>query len=150
MVFGHVQHYFPPFANRLLTGLEEFEEKIEALEKKTEKGEEEGGWLTTIVREFAKVKQEVEQELDQGQEENIDVEQEDLEPPLLDPTWGLGYGTNSNRGKRELLDDHDEKMENTHKDGSDADQCRKKVWRCMSGVLERGVKYVENPLGLLG
>jgi hypothetical protein len=33
---------------------------------------------------------------------------------------------------------------------SGSERCKLAIWRCLSGIMESGVKYIEKPHGLLG
>jgi hypothetical protein len=33
---------------------------------------------------------------------------------------------------------------------SGSERCKLAVWRCLSGILETGIKYIEKPQGLFG
>merc|ERR1711981_858738 len=128
-------------------GLEEFEEKIEALGQQEEEDNKSETWISNLVKEYAKVKKEAEQEMEEEEEEqNEDVELEDLEPPLLDPMWGLNL-TNTTRTKRSS-EDEGPSPNKIEQDGSNS-QCMLGVWRCLSGVLESGVMHIDRPGGLM-
>ena len=95
-----------------------------------------------------KVKKEAEQEMEEDDEEqDEDVELEDLEPPLLDPMWGLNL-TNTTRTKRSSEDE--EPSPNKIEEDASKSQCMLGVWRCLSGVLESGVMHIDRPGGLMG
>ena len=132
------------------SGLEDFEEKMEALgDKEVDNEEGNDSWINNLVREYAKVKKETEEEI-KREEEAGDVDLEGLEPPLLDPTWGLG-GTNGTRSRRAV---DDGTKGNTDDDGSVAKAasgsgCMVEVWRCLSGVLEAGVMHLDTPGGIM-
>ena len=49
---------------------------------------DETGWIGNILKEFAKVKKDVEEEVINVEEEATH-DNHDIEPPLLDPKWGL-------------------------------------------------------------
>jgi hypothetical protein len=135
--------YSPPVA-----GLEEFEEKMDALgqeEEATHGGTT--GWIDSLVAEFAAVKKQVEEELAVGKEAGEEVEQEDLEPPDLDLKWGLGV-TSSTRSQRSVGEEEAGRGPNGA--GEPGPQCVVKVWRCLSGLLEGGVVRVDRPGGVMG
>ena len=99
-----------------------------------------------------KVKKEAEQEMEEEDEEqNEDVELEDLEPPLLDPMWGLNLTNATQRSKRSSEDEQPSpnKVEQDDASGPKS-QCMLGVWRCLSGVLESGVMHIDRPGGLMG
>ena len=84
--------------------------------------------------------------------ENEDLEQEDLEPPLLDPMWGLNF-TETTRSKRSSQEEENSRneIETEKKDQTGSkSQCMLGAWRCLSGVLETGVMHIERPGGLMG
>merc|ERR1712203_641449 len=119
-------------------------------------GEEENKsetWISNLVKEYAKVKKEAEEEMAEDDEiENEDLEQEDLEPPLLDPMWGLNF-TETTRSKRWSEDEENSRneIETDKKDQTGSkSQCMLGAWRCLSGVLEKGVMHIERPGGLMG
>ena len=72
-------------------GLEEFEEKINKLGEEEEAKLEEGSWIGDLLKEFAKVKTDVEKELINEDDETED-DIHDIEPPLFDPKWSLDTG----------------------------------------------------------
>ena len=128
------------------SGLEEFEEKIEALGEEEEITEDGENWINSLVKEFANVKKEVEEELkiENGKAES--TEMPDLEPPDLQTRWGLNL-MNGTRQKRET--GYEEFLEpNSIEDGGS--DCRVGVWRCLSGVLEGGVRSMDRPGGVMG
>ena len=98
---------------------------------------------------YAKVKKEAEEEMkEDADEQDEDVELEDLEPPLLDPMWGLNF-TTTTRNKRSS-EDEEPAANQVQKDNGDKSQCMLGVWRCLSGVLESGVMHIDRPGGLMG
>ena len=101
-----------------------------------------------LVKYHTKVKKEAEQEMEEDDEvQDEDVELEDLEPPLLDPMWGLNW-TNTTRSKRSSEDE--ELSPNKIEQEGSKSQCMLGVWRCLSGVLESGVMHIDRPGGLMG
>ena len=101
-----------------------------------------------LVKYHTKVKKEAEQEMEEDDmEQDEDVDLEDLEPPLLDPMWGLNL-TNTTRTKRSS-EDEGPSPNKIEQDGSKS-QCMLGVWRCLSGVLESGVMHIVRPGGLMG
>ena len=86
-----------------------------------------------------------------NEEQDEDVELEDLEPPLLDPMWGLNLTNTTQRSKRSS-EDEQPSTNNVQPDDGDASksQCMLGVWRCLSGVLESGVMHIDRPGGLMG
>jgi len=149
------------YGDLLWVGLEEFEEKIERLGQAEEKKQEEegGSWINSILKELLRVKQETEEEMKEQEDEAVDdaADEEDLEkiePPLLDMSW-----TEDQQKLQTIVDEQVAKkrikrsVETKNKKLKEADiqeSCKIKIWRCMSGVLESGVKYIEKPGGIMG
>jgi len=104
------------------------------------------------VKEYAKVKKEAEEEMkEDGEEQDEDIEQEDLEPPLLDPMWGLNWtNTTQRRNKRSSEDEQPSANKVEQEDTTSKSQCMLGVWRCLSGVLESGVMHIDRPGGIMG
>ena len=84
---------------------------------------------------------------EEDEEQDEEVELKDLEPPLLDPMWGLNF-KNTTRTKRSS-EDEDPSPNKISEDVSKS-QCMIGVWRCLSGVLESGVMHIDRPGGLMG
>ena len=124
---------------------------MEALgEKEVDNEEGNESWINNLVREYAKVKKETEEEI-KSEEETSNLDLEGLEPPLLDPTWGLGVA-NGTRSRRAV--DDDTKMnivaDKSVANASTGSGCMVEVWRCLSGVLEAGVMHLDTSGGIMG
>ena len=68
--------------------MEEFEEKVNSWGEQEEANMDKGSWIGDLLKEFAKVKSDVEKEFINEEDETTD-DIHDIEPPLLDPKWGL-------------------------------------------------------------
>jgi len=138
-------------------GLEEFEEKVNSWGEHEEANVDETGWIGNILKEFAKVKKDVEEEVINVEEEATH-DNHDIEPPLLDPKWGLAADPES----PSIHEDKETKLSkrSTSEDATlnmidgvvenlvGGDSCRLGAWRCVSGVMEGGVKFLDKPAGL--
>jgi len=118
-------------------GMENFEEKI----SKPEYIEEGETWTAELFRDFSRYKTELEEEMN---EENIEINSvsSEIEPPSLESRWGLEQESSGSDGVRE------ETEEFKNLDDTNDSTCKAKVWRCLSKVLESGVKHMEKPGGL--
>ena len=65
--------------------MENFEERVNAQDLNVV---EEETWMKKLFRDFSKYKIELENEMQEETSVTNNIER-DLEPPLLDPTWGL-------------------------------------------------------------
>lgn len=81
---------------------------------------------------------------------------------MLDETWGLGERTiNKNRtesfeelpfavhNRTERAAPVEDEMDNSV-EAEGEEKCRVQMWRCLSGVIEGGLHYVDSPDGLMG
>ena len=68
--------------------MEEFEEKVNSWGDQEEANTDETSWIGNILKEFAKVKKDVEEEIINVEDDSTH-DNHDIEPPLLDPRWGL-------------------------------------------------------------
>ena len=105
-----------------------------------------------LLKHYVKVMKEAEEEMkEDGEEQDEDIEQEDLEPPLLDPMWGLNWtNTTQRRNKRSSEDEQPSANKVEQEDTTSKSQCMLGVWRCLSGVLESGVMHIDRPGGIMG
>lgn len=136
-----------------VAGLEEFEEKIDKIAEGENTGED--SWITKIYNKFSGYN-DVDNEL-------TDEDMDGIEPPMLDETWGLGQRTIN---KNSTVGNFDElpfavhnRTERAAEDVNELDnaveaegeeKCRVQMWRCLSGVIEGGLHYVDSPDGLMG
>ena len=75
--------------NSLFLGLEEFEEKMSKLGEPAGEESEEQGWINSLIKEFGRVKKDVEEEIS-NEDDLLTNDVHDIEPPLFDPKWSLG------------------------------------------------------------
>lgn len=124
----------------IVLGMENFEERVNEQESKGEYVEGDT-WTNKVLRDFSKYKAELEKEME---EEISDTKMisSDLEPPLLDPIWGLEVQTST------LGVGNDDGEDMKKEDFIIEERCKVKVWRCLSKVMELGVKQIEKPGGL--
>ena len=78
--------------NTIITGLEEFEEKIDKIAEGEDDGE--NSWISKIYNQFSF--------FNDGENSLEENDMDGLEPPLLDETWGLGVRTGG-KGERIIL-----------------------------------------------
>ncbi|XP_059097350.1 uncharacterized protein LOC131891730 isoform X3 [Tigriopus californicus] len=147
-------------------GLEEFEDKVDKLAH----GQgDENSWIGNLYHKF--------KGSFMGVEGNT-IEQDGLEPPILDDKWGLGdvhtlFSENNSTltvdnstvasnvtehsiSKRALEDEDAEFLEETAEDdefvkslSGDA-KCRTKFWRCVGKVAKGSIHYMQEPGGISG
>ncbi|XP_059097349.1 uncharacterized protein LOC131891730 isoform X2 [Tigriopus californicus] len=150
----------------VLSGLEEFEDKVDKLAH----GQgDENSWIGNLYHKF--------KGSFMGVEGNT-IEQDGLEPPILDDKWGLGdvhtlFSENNSTltvdnstvasnvtehsiSKRALEDEDAEFLEETAEDdefvkslSGDA-KCRTKFWRCVGKVAKGSIHYMQEPGGISG
>jgi len=129
-------------------GLEEFEEKIDRIAEG--QGQDENNWIANLYNTFVGEYGQVDNEL---KEEDMDG----IEPPILDETWGLGTKKTATTVEDPVSLDEDEDEERAKRSvednvvqGSDEEKCRVDMWRCLSGVIEGGLHYMDKPEGIMG
>ena len=125
----------------LLSGLEDFEDKIDKIASGVD--QDENSWINQIYNKLS----------DAANENPDDYEESDgLEPPMLDETWGLKDGDeateNEVKTKRSVKDDTFRKELEEIYDGDSS--CRSKLWTCMSKVAMGGLSYVNTEDGITG
>lgn len=135
----------------LWQGLEEFEEKIDAIAEGEDDGET--SWISNIYNQFSF--------FNDGDNSVEEADMEGLEPPLLDTTWGLGQRTNNkeimaNATIEESVPLNSSEEQSTKEKRSTDEQeddveekCRVEMWRCFSKVIEGGLHYMDSPDGIL-
>jgi len=145
----------------ILSGLEEFEEKIDKIAEGQDHGED--NWISRIYNQFSFFN-DVDNSL-------ADTDMDGIEPPMLDETWGLGIRNSSSfkkttanttieepvkldtesasRKKREVIEDEDV-LDDEVESLDTEEKCRVDMWRCLSHVIEGGLHYIDNPEGLYG
>jgi len=123
----------------IVLGMENFQERVNDEESMQDDFKGDEGWISKLFREFHTYKTGLQYEFE---EHFIDSLAVNPEPPLLDLTWGLddkistaGIGGDPNEEDSTVIDNG---------------KCKVKVWRCMSTVMEEGVKYIEEPAGIWG
>merc|ERR1712050_4367 len=149
--------------HQIITGLEEFEEKIDKIAEGQDGGDD--SWISKIYNQFSFFN-EVDDQL-------TDSDMDGLEPPLLDETWGLGVrnvtvknitanatieepvklNKEENSRKKRSVDDDEDAAQNDDDDEELVDteeKCRVDMWRCLSKVIEGGLHYIDDPDGLMG
>jgi len=136
------------FFDDILFGLEEFEEKIDRIAEG--QGQDENNWIANLYNTFVGEYGQVDNEL---KEEDMDG----IEPPILDETWGLGTKKTATTVEDPVSLDEDEDEERAKRSvednvvqGSDEEKCRVDMWRCLSGVIEGGLHYMDKPEGIMG
>ena len=119
-----------------ISGLEDFENKIDKIKIGGSEEESLPGWVYSIFYKYGNDVLDI--------DDNF-TEIEGLEPPMLDETWGLKNNKNS---KPNFIDESFAKtIQNIF---NDTISCRAKMWRCAMRVAEDGLEYLHEPEGLIG
>ena len=78
----------------LISGLEEFEEKIDKIAEGQDDAD--GSWISQIYNQFSFFNDDVDNKL-------TEADMDGIEPPLLDETWGLGIRNSSSFKSKTLV-----------------------------------------------
>jgi len=154
---GDTASVFSNSLHRVMSGLEEFEEKIERLTDNAGDEDAENSWISGLFNQFSSL---------YGQDTLTMEDIDGMEPPILDETWDLGVKKRNSGAKKSSVEKENILEKEAEEDIEEANirakrstkekvsggrtKCRKEMWRCVSRVVEDSLDYMDKPDGLMG
>ena len=123
-----------------MLGLEDFENSIDKISSGN--GDDEPSWIQKIFYKYREY-------VNPFEDDEVVLELDGLEPPMLDETWGIRYETNDAHTNFAVVDNSfGNQLKGIYNKTSI--NCKTKMWRCVARVAEGGLDYFHRPEGISG
>lgn len=123
-------------------------------------GQEDDSWIGQLYNQFSSAFSMDGAKID---ESDLGQDQDGLEPPILDETWFLNSDPSSQepRHRSKRSDEDSDTSDNADNDKEEEDdfitknlqgeaKCKARFWKCIGGVAQSSLHYMDEPGGVSG